>query len=182
MEQVMAAIAFAAVKHEGQYRDGVERVPYIVHPISVVRRLCAATLGDVEILMAAALHDVVEDCGVSLDEIEERFSARVASLVGELSVLPGVQDAKAAQLEHAAHMHPDAALIKLADRIDNLLGVPFAGWPVEKAERYADHSAKLGAILQRRVAEVPLHAPIGNVLLREFGEALDALRRTASRP
>lgn len=73
------AICFAAERHEGQRRKETE-TPYIVHPLEAAA-IAATITSDEEILAAAVLHDVAEDCGVTREELILRFGERVAALV-----------------------------------------------------------------------------------------------------
>jgi (p)ppGpp synthase/HD superfamily hydrolase len=75
-----AALAFAAVAHQGQRRKGTA-VPYIVHPVGVMLVLMAAGETDAEVLAAALLHDTVEDAGITLAELRQKFGDRVAEIV-----------------------------------------------------------------------------------------------------
>lgn len=73
------AVAFAAYAHDGQSRKGTA-LPYMVHPVETVA-IAATMTNDPEVLAAAALHDVMEDCGVTETELRSRFGRRVAALV-----------------------------------------------------------------------------------------------------
>ena len=76
---VSEAIVFATKAHDGMRRRK-SNVPYIVHPIEVASII--ATMTDVqEVIAAGALHDVVEDAGITIEEVGERFGARVMELV-----------------------------------------------------------------------------------------------------
>ncbi len=77
------ALIFAAKAHEGQYRKGTD-VPYITHPVGLAVTLMDLNCAD-EVIVAALLHDVVEDTIVTLDEIEVEFGGQVAGLVGAVS-------------------------------------------------------------------------------------------------
>lgn len=79
MTLVSDAMIFASRAHDGMLRKGTN-IPYIVHPAEVAA-IAATLTDDPEILAAALLHDVMEDCGVSEAELAERFGARVAQLV-----------------------------------------------------------------------------------------------------
>ena len=79
MTLVSDAMIFAACAHDGMLRKGTN-VPYIVHPAEVAA-IASTLTDDPEILAAAVLHDVIEDCGVSWQELAQRFGARVAELV-----------------------------------------------------------------------------------------------------
>ena len=79
MELVSEAIAFAVKAHDGMRRKNSE-VPYILHPMEAA--VIVSTMTDDQNLIAAAvLHDVVEDAGITLNEIEEKFGMRIRELV-----------------------------------------------------------------------------------------------------
>ena len=83
MTLVTQAVIFAAQAHDGAARKGSE-IPYIVHPMEVVA-IASTMTDDPQVLAAAALHDVMEDCGVTFETLSERFGVRVAGLVCEES-------------------------------------------------------------------------------------------------
>lgn len=111
-----------------------------------------ATAGaDVDVVIAAILHDTVEDTGVPLDKLTAAFGARVAGLVAEVTddkSLPKAQ-LKALQIEHAAHASAGAQIIKLADKTSNLRSLaasPPAGWD---AARKAEYVAWAGRVVDQ---------------------------------
>ena len=79
MELVSEAIVFAAKAHDGMRRKKSD-VPYILHPMEAAVIVGSMT-DDQNLIAAAALHDVVEDAGISIEEVEERFGRRVRELV-----------------------------------------------------------------------------------------------------
>ena len=79
MEQVSEAIAFAVKAHDGMRRKK-SGTPYILHPMEAAVIVGTMT-DDQNLIAAAALHDVVEDAGITIEEIEERFGKRVRELV-----------------------------------------------------------------------------------------------------
>ena len=79
MELVSEAIAFATKAHDGMRRKKSE-APYILHPMEAA--VIVGTMSDDQnLIAAAALHDVVEDAGITIEEVEERFGKRVRELV-----------------------------------------------------------------------------------------------------
>ena len=130
IQRVREAFRFSDQSHLGQMRASGE--PYISHPLAVTR-ICASWKLDVHALMAALLHDVMEDQGVTKTELMERFGSEVAELVDGLSKLERLQFASKAdqQAESFRKMLLAMArdvrviLIKLADRTHNMstLGV-----------------------------------------------------------
>ena len=84
VDEVRAAYEFAEESHRGQTRKSGE--PYIIHPLSAANSLADLRL-DAPTIMAALLHDVIEDCGVTFGEIESRFGREVATLVDGVTKL-----------------------------------------------------------------------------------------------
>ncbi|KAF1047669.1 RelA/SpoT family protein [Xylophilus sp.] len=125
VEQVRQAYRFADEAHLGQLRNSGE--PYITHPIAVAAQ-CAEWKLDTQALMAALLHDAMEDCGVTKPDLIDRFGAPVAELVDGLTKLDKLQfnTREESQAESFRKMLLAMArdvrviLIKLADRIHNM--------------------------------------------------------------
>ncbi|MBC7005451.1 bifunctional GTP diphosphokinase/guanosine-3',5'-bis pyrophosphate 3'-pyrophosphohydrolase [Photobacterium sp. BZF1] len=125
IEALRQAYLVARDAHEGQTRSSGE--PYIIHPIAVARILAEMRL-DYETLMAALLHDVIEDTDVTKDDLDSRFGSTVAELVDGVSKLDKLKfrDRKEAQAENFRKMIMAMAhdirviLIKLADRTHNM--------------------------------------------------------------
>ena len=144
VERILGAARFAAEKHAGQKRKGRAGEPYINHLIEVAELVVAASpLLDANLVMAAFLHDTIEDTGVSAQELEQRFGSDVASLVLEATddkSLPQ-ERRKALQVENARHKSPRAQVLKLADKISNLrslLASPPADWSPERKLEYGE--------------------------------------------
>ena len=78
---ILKAAEFAATKHRGQFRKGNLNTPYINHPIKVANLLENVGVKDVEVLVAALLHDVVEDTNTTYSDIRNVFNQRVADFV-----------------------------------------------------------------------------------------------------
>ncbi len=138
------ALAFAAHKHRDQRRKDVDGSPYINHPIALVRVLAVeGGVREALPLIAALLHDTVEDTETTEAEIAQQFGAEVAGVVMEVTddtQLPKAQR-KALQIAHAPHISRAAKLVKLADKISNVRDVaesPPAGWPLERRREYFD--------------------------------------------
>ncbi|KAG0162906.1 hypothetical protein DFQ30_001092, partial [Apophysomyces sp. BC1015] len=84
IKEIKAAFHFSDQAHLGQYRQSGE--PYITHPVAVAE-ICASWKLDAQSIMAALLHDVMEDQGITKTELAERFGTKVADLVDGLSKL-----------------------------------------------------------------------------------------------
>lgn len=155
VEQVRQAYRYADEAHLGQLRSSGE--PYITHPIAVTA-LCASWKLDVQALMAALLHDAMEDCGITKSDLIDRFGSPVAELVDGLTKLDKLQfnTREENQAESFRKMLLAMArdvrviLIKLADRTHNmrtLSDMPRSKWQrisSETLEIYAPIAHRLG--------------------------------------
>lgn len=144
MNRLVAAIAFAADKHRNQRRKDHDASPYINHPIALANVLAnEAGVEDERVLMAAVLHDTIEDTETTEQELLRLFGKDVADIVMEVTddkSLPKA-DRKRLQVEHAPHISRRAKLVKLADKICNLRDIaksPPADWPIERRQEYFD--------------------------------------------
>jgi guanosine-3',5'-bis(diphosphate) 3'-pyrophosphohydrolase len=139
--RVADALMYAIEKHANQRRrDGK---PYIAHPIRVAE--CLRRFGgvdDPDVIIAALLHDIIEDTDCEYDDLDKRFGRRVADLVAVLSGdmrLPKPQR-RAEVIERARTAPVEAQAIRLADRLDNLLDM--SGFSLARKREYVDGSVK----------------------------------------
>ncbi|HYL03191.1 MAG TPA: HD domain-containing protein [Steroidobacteraceae bacterium] len=143
ISKILIAASFAAERHRDQRRKGKEASPYINHPLALASLLAGCGERDPELLMAALLHDTVEDTATSFGEIEGVFGAGVAGIVREVTDDKSKprDERKRLQIEHAAHLSRRAQLVKLADKICNLRDMtssPPADWSLERRREYFD--------------------------------------------
>ncbi|HUJ77260.1 MAG TPA: HD domain-containing protein, partial [bacterium] len=130
-------------------RKGQVAAPYINHPITVAEQLAAIGLGgDVDLLMAAVLHDVVEDTDCSSEDLERAFGPAVTRIVLEVSDDKSLEKErrKALVVETIAHKSRAARLIKLSDLIANVRDVLHhpPHWSLERKLRYLDWAQQVG--------------------------------------
>ncbi len=144
MKNTFKALAFAAEKHRHQRRKDRDASPYINHPIALAAVLAdEAGVEDSRVLMAALLHDTLEDTDATEQELVRLFGKEVADIVLEVTddkSLPKAER-KRLQVEHAPHVSRRAKLVKLADKICNLRDIaanPPADWFVERKREYFD--------------------------------------------
>jgi guanosine-3',5'-bis(diphosphate) 3'-pyrophosphohydrolase len=147
MDMLVKALDYAAVKHQNQRRKGKKQLPYINHPIQVMRVLWeVGQVRDIEALAAALLHDTLEDTDATSAEILSLFGENVLSLVQEVSDDKSLPKSvrKQLQVEHASEVSPNAKMIKLADKICNVYDLSHespADWTAERIYEYMDWSA-----------------------------------------
>jgi GTP diphosphokinase / guanosine-3',5'-bis(diphosphate) 3'-diphosphatase len=148
---LLKTIAFAADKHRQQRRKDTEASPYINHPIAVATVLAAeGDVYDEMTLLAAVLHDTVEDTQTTFVELEEHFGLEVAGLVRELTDDKSLDkgERKRLQIEHARESSIRAKQVKIADKICNVRDITFsppADWSLERRREYFTWSEKVVA-------------------------------------
>ena len=196
IDNVRRAYRFADEAHLGQIRNSGE--PYITHPIAVAQQ-CAEWKLDAQALMAALLHDAIEDCGVTKPELIERFGAPVAELVDGLTKLEKLEfnTREENQAESFRKMLLAMArdvrviLIKLADRTHNMrtLGdVPRTKWArisSETLDIYAPIAHRLGLnTTYRELQDLSFqhlhpwrYATLQKALLKARGRRRDVIKR-----
>ncbi len=148
---LLSAIAFSAERHRSQRRKGFDASPYINHPIEVANILATvAGVTEVTTLMAAVLHDTLEDTGTKPEELEALFGREVRRLVEEVTdekALPKAER-KRLQVEHAPRLSDPAKLIKLGDKICNVRDVtvrPPESWSPQRRREYLDWAERVVA-------------------------------------
>ena len=154
-QELKAAYDFSAAAHEGQKRQTGE--PYFIHPCAVVNILVDLGFDDVSTLVAAFLHDVLEDTQVTADELEQKFGKEVLELVEGVTKLDKIKfvSAEDEQAENLRKMFFAMAkdyrviIIKLADRLHNMRTLD--ALKPEKQIKIATQSLKIYAPLAGRL-------------------------------
>ncbi len=166
-ELVAGAYAYADECHQGQTRKSGE--PYIAHPLETALFLAELSL-DSNTIIAALLHDVVEDCGVTLKEVEDRYGSEVATLVDGVTKLTKLNSKFNDPSDHSFALADDpdplyaeslrkmlvamakdvrVVLIKLADRLHNMRTLD--ALPPEKRRRIAQETLDIYSPLAHRL-------------------------------
>jgi RelA/SpoT family (p)ppGpp synthetase len=154
VEQVVKAYEFGAIAHEGQTRLSGE--PYISHPVAVAQTLADMRL-DSQTIVAAILHDVVEDTDTSISELEAQFGEEVAQLVDGVSKLDQMHFVNRAEAQAESFRKMMLAmiedirviLVKLADRMHNMETLD--AMPREKQARIARETLEIYAPIANRL-------------------------------
>ena len=160
VKHVREAIEFSRVAHQGQMRHSGD--PYISHPIAVARILTPLHI-DAQAIIAALLHDVVEDTAVTSEQVSDKFGKPVAELVDGLSKLDRLrfETQEDAQAENFRKMLLAMArdvrviLIKLADRLHNMRTL--GAMASDKRERIARETMEIYAPIANRLGLNDLH-------------------------
>lgn len=158
--QFAIALDFAAAKHTDHRRKGVRGEPYVNHLIEVARLVTEATGGDdPAAVVAAVLHDTLEDTDATREELEEHFGAEIASIVAEVTDDKRLtkEERKQRQVDSAPDASYRAKLVKLADKTSNLRSMqtsPPANWTLERKIEYFDWAARVVDGLRGTCAEL----------------------------
>jgi HD domain len=143
VRRLTKALAFAAEAHRNHRRKGASQEPYINHLIEVLDLVASVEGGDMDVLIAALLHDVLEDTQTGYEELAAAFGERVACIVQENSddmTLPK-PERRRARLASIGKKSRDARLVKFADIISNLRAIavsPPAGWSNDRRLGYLE--------------------------------------------
>jgi GTP pyrophosphokinase len=185
-DEIAKAYCFAEAAHNGQTRNSGEA--YINHPLEVANILIEMGL-DTTSIIAALLHDVVEDTEISLEEISSQFGNEVASLVDGLTKLSKIvfQNKQEQQVENLRKMFLAMAkdirviLIKLADRMHNMRTLRFL--PVERQKKIARETLEIYAPLAHRLGMYRLKWELEDTAFRylEPGKYYELVEKVAQK-
>lgn len=173
----------SAQLHGEQRRKDRDATPYINHPLSVAHLLMECGVSDPTALCAAILHDVIEDQGVTKEQLARRYGPAVAHTVDEVSDDKSLskQRRKEMQVEHAPHLSYRAKLVKLADKtrnIEDVLDSP-PDWSQGRRLAYLDWAERVVAGM--RGTHPALEARFDEVLARRVELAVDVQQHAPER-
>ncbi len=139
---MITAAVYAAEKHKYQRRKGYNQIPYINHPLKVSKLLSDCGENDEDLLIAALLHDIIEDTDATVDDITQAFGSVVSGMVVEVTddkELP-YSIRKELQVKNAPGHSVGAKKLKIADKICNIkdiISYPL-DWSTERKLIYLD--------------------------------------------
>lgn len=153
---MIKAFEFASEAHKGQKRDGGE--PYIEHPVRVAQMVDELG-GDSEMIMAAYLHDTMEDCGITREQLAELFGRYVSELVEILTNEPILKGETQGQASHRKYRDAYRIsrggecvwLLKLCDRLDNLRSINTKVWKPKRISRYLEGTQDLVVLIDETI-------------------------------
>ena len=121
MEQTLKALTYAKIQHEGQFRKGPSKIPYIYHPLMVACHGMALGFDEDNIVATALLHDVCEDCGRTKEElpVSEQVQDAVELLTKDINLYSKDINAESKYYNRIA-TNRIACIVKLLDRCNNI--------------------------------------------------------------
>ncbi|MDO4977480.1 MAG: hypothetical protein Q4E53_09490 [Eubacteriales bacterium] len=136
--QTERILPYVVGKHEGTFRDGDGKIPYVYHPLTMARHAIALNFYDDDILSTALLHDVCEDCGVAVEDLP--VSERVRHSVALLTKKPGFVKSLDNDAYYSAIAEDEiATYVKILDRCNNISSMA-DGFTPKKMKKYANET------------------------------------------
>jgi len=170
VNRIIEAAQFADKAHRGQFRK-YEKVPYIVHPMRVAGLVTAHEKATEDVIVAAWIHDVVEDTDHTFEDIFQKFGMRVARIVAELTKADDPEfkarprrERKRMEADKLGKASWEARFIKLADRLDNLRDLELGDAPPDFVKLYVEESYYLSCALMETDAR--LYSQLFALLMR----------------
>lgn len=142
---LISAIRFAVSAHKNQ-RRGSKDIPYVDHCLEVMQRLVSHGVDDLDALRAAVLHDVLEDCPVTAQELRDEFGTETTTLVEWLTLPEDCRKdffkKRIHQMEMMSVMNVHGISIKIADKTSNVYSVVTnpPKWGLKAIQGYCDTS------------------------------------------
>lgn len=189
LDNILEAAIFAAQKHQGQVRKDQEKSPYVTHPLLVAKTIWQiGGVNEPRTLIAAVLHDTIEDTDTKEAEIRDRFGDVILSVVLEVTDDKSLEkmERKRQQVIHAPYLSRPARLIKLADKLINcqdILYSPPAEWSLKRRQEYIQWGADV--IARIRGTNAPLETAFDSVLIeaeKKLDYAIQPFKTVNQRP
>jgi len=142
MNQTIQVLPYARELHKGQYRKGKDHVPYIYHPLLIACHALALGLDEDNLVSAALLHDVCEDCGVAVEDLPVNNETKTAvELLTKKKTMRNHEEERMAQYYEDIMDNRIAAMVKLLDRCNNVSGMA-SGFSQERMAEYIQETEK----------------------------------------
>ena len=177
MQQTLRALAFAREKHCGQFRRGGD--PYIIHPLTMACNALSLGIRDDDVIATILLHDVCEDCGVSVGELPTNDRVKRGVELMTFTVMDGeTKESAKVRYYNLLPSSKEAAFTKLIDRCHNVSTM--AGvFSKEKLLAYIDETRRFVLPMIRKIKDrYPEHSNILFVLKYHIISVVDAIDLT----
>ena len=167
VERILDAVSYSAECHQMQFRKNAQKTPYVSHPMSVAQTiLTVGQVRDGDIIIAALLHDTIDETHATYQDIRSRYGSKVEGMVREVTEDKTLSSAKRKKIQiiQAPNKSSGAAIISLSDQIfnlNNLLQNPPIDWTRERIDQYFQW-----------VQSVVNHLPDANAPLKEEANKL----------
>ena len=176
LTQTLAALPLMRERHAGQFRDGIARIPYMVHPLTLACHAMAMGLFDDDVIATALLHDVIEDTDTKPEELPVNERVREAVCLVSYNTYKGdKKDIKPLYYSNI-RKNPLAALIKCIDRCNNLACMA-DGFTKKKMKTYVVQTEQYVLPLLDVIKEVPEYNNAAWLIRYQIITMLEAFKR-----
>lgn len=176
MKDTLKAVSYAEQAHEGQKRKKSD-VPYIYHPLNLACHALSMGIREDEIIAACLLHDVVEDCGKTIEELPVNEECRhLVALLSHEKTTDENRDRKMQEYYDAIAENPKAALIKCLDRCNNLTTMSW-GLSRERIYRMIKETEEYFPRLLKVIKEDPEYSNAAWLIRYQMESMLDIYKR-----
>lgn len=170
--QTSKALPYARELHKGQVRKGKDKVPYIYHPLLIACHALALGLDDDNIVSTALLHDVCEDCGVTVDELP------VNDLIKEaVSLLTKEDNIGKEQYYQQISQNPIATMVKLLDRCNNVSEMATGFTKKKMVEYIKETESVVYPLIQKAKSEFPMYSNQIFLIKYHMTSVIEAIKR-----
>ena len=170
--QTSKVLPYARELHKGQVRKGKDKVPYIYHPLLIACHALSLGLDEDNMISAALLHDVCEDCGVAVEELPVNELTKEAVLL-----LTKSEETEKDQYYQQISKNPIATMIKLLDRCNNVSGMA-AAFSKEKLVKYIKETENyVYPLLQKAKSEYPMYSNQIFLIKYHMTSVIEAIKR-----
>lgn len=177
LKQTIKVLPYARKLHEGQYRKGKDKVPYIYHPLLIACHALALGLDNDNLVSAALLHDVCEDCGIKVEElpVNEETRTAVKLLTKDISPVAKTESGKEKYYTEISR-NEIATMVKLLDRCNNVSGMA-AGFTKEKMVTYIQETEKwFYPLLHKAKMDYPMYSNQIFLIKYHISSVLEAIK------
>ncbi|NDD57770.1 MAG: bifunctional (p)ppGpp synthetase/guanosine-3',5'-bis(diphosphate) 3'-pyrophosphohydrolase [Chlamydiae bacterium] len=142
LDRILDAACFAAECHQHQTRKNAKQTPYVSHPIAVAESVVSiGKVYDADVIIAALLHETIDDTHATFSEIRERFGTKVESIVREVTEDKSLSSIKRKKIQiiQAPTRSEGASVVQMADQLFNLNNLLYdapTDWPRERIDQY----------------------------------------------
>ena len=182
MLQTVRILPYVREKHDGQFRKGADKVPYIYHPLLLACHALSLGMKDDDLVSAALLHDVCEDCGVEVEDLPVNEETREA--VRLLTKNKDVTRASEAGLKayyDEISKNRIASIVKLLDRCNNISGMA-AGFTEKRMAQYIQETEKyIYPMIQKTSDNFPEYANQIFLIKYHMTSVIEAIRHDLAR-
>lgn len=170
--QTSKVLSYAREIHKGQVRKGKDEIPYIYHPLLIACHALSLGLDDDNMISTALLHDVCEDCGVTIDELPVNDATKEA-----VALLTKSDEVDKEQYYQQISQNSIATMIKLLDRCNNVSGMA-AAFSKEKLVQYIKETESyVYPLLQKAKNEYPMYSNQIFLVKYHMTSVIEAIKR-----